>query len=176
MTTRRSGFQPRSRSSRIKDWGIGPQSVGGTLAADGKQLWSGGTTPGQNLTVIRTRGWVSYYLTTASVVGAGFRGASGIYMMTEDAFAIGVTAALDPILDANSDMWLWHSFFDVRAITATIADGVNAQACVMRQEIDSKVMRKGFDPERVMVGVTGALESASAVIEIQAETRQLFLS
>ncbi len=119
---------------------------------------------------------VRYYLTAAASVGDGFRGASGIYLMTEDAFTVGVTAFLDPLLDANSDMWLWHSFFDVRAITATITDGVNAVGAVVTQEIDSKAMRKGFDPERVMVGVTGVIETGVASMQVFADTRQLFLS
>ena len=113
-------------------------------------------------------------MTAAAAIGDGFRLASGIYMMTEDAFAQGGIAALDPIDDQNSDMWLWHSFADIRAITATIGDGVNAVSAVVRQEIDSKAMRKNFDPERVMVGVTQAIEAGTATMEIEAATRQLF--
>ena len=113
-------------------------------------------------------------LLTAAAAGDGFFGATGIYMMTEDAFAIGGTAALDPIDDANSDMWIWHSFWDVRAITTTISDGVNAVAASQRIVIDSKAMRKGFDPERVMVMITQVIESGTATAEMNAETRQLF--
>ena len=92
-------------------------------------------------------------------------------MMTSEAFAIGVTAALDPLTESNSDMWLWHSFFDIRRATA----GDDSQAIVQRIVIDSKAMRKGFDPERVMVGVVGATESGVATAEFHADTRQLFL-
>ncbi len=170
--TRRSVFQPRS-PRRIVDWGLGPaNSV--TITSPGKQLWTTGTSPSQNLTVIRTRGMIEYALITANAAGSGFVGASGIYMMTEDAFAVGVTAALDPLLDSNSDMWLWHSFFQTHAITSTIADGVNAVAAYHRVEIDSKAMRKNFDPERVMVGVTGVLETGTASLNIHADSRQLF--
>ena len=172
--TRRGAFP--ARSQRIRDWGVGPQEAGAVISADGKLLWSAGTAPIQNLMVIRTRGWISYYLLTTDAAGGGFRGASGIYLMTEDAFAVGATAVLDPLIDSNSDMWLWHSFFDVRSITATIADGVNAGAVLVRQEIDSKAMRKGFDPERVMVGVTGVIEGGTSTVRVQADTRQLFLS
>ena len=170
--TRRGGFPPRSR--RISDWGLGPASVNGSISASGKLLWSLATTPSQNLTLIRTRGEITYYLSAATAAVEGYQIASGIYMMTEDAFAIGATAALDPLSDANSDMWLWHRYADLRAITGTIADGVNAVACCVRQEIDSKAMRKDFDPERVMVGVTGAVESGTAVLRVHAECRQLF--
>lgn len=95
-------------------------------------------------------------------------------MMTEDAFLIGATAALDPIDDANSDMWIWHSFADLHQVTATTADGVNAGSNVFRQEIDSKAMRKEFDPERVMVGVTQVVEIGVATMIVKAQTRQLF--
>ena len=112
-------------------------------------------------------------MTAATAVGDGFRGAVGIYMMTTAAFAIGPTAALGPLTEANSDMWLWHSFFDLRIITATIADGVNAVAANHRIEIDSKAMRKDFDPERVLVGVTEVVEVGTATMENHAEVRVL---
>ena len=120
MAIRQRGFPRQSR--RRVDWGIGPQNLGTTISATGTQLWSTGTQPSENLTVVRTRGAISYYLRLADISIAGFRGASGIYMMTSAAFAIGVTATLDPLDEANSDMWLWHSFFDVRATTSTLAD------------------------------------------------------
>ena len=174
MTIRRGGFQPRGQTRRITDWGLGPAAFDEQITGSGKTLWSQGTTPSTNLTVIRTRGIVSVYRVSGVAVGDGFSGAHGIYMMTEDAFAVGVTAALDPQQDANSDMWLWHSFFDVRGITAIIANGVNAYATVSRIVIDSKAMRKNFDPERVMVGVTGVTLIGGSVAEIHADSRQLF--
>ena len=146
---RRSAFPARSR--RLTDWGFGPQEVDGNFTSTVVQIWSQGVTPIQNFTIMRTRGWWHGYLTAATVVGDGFRGAVGIYMMTTVAFAIGPTAALGSLTEANLDMWLWHSFFDLRIITATIADGVNAVAANHRIEIDSKAMRKDFDPERVLM-------------------------
>ena len=173
MTIPRRGFQRRGPRS-ITDWGLGPAEVGVNISADGKTLWSLGTTPGANLTLLRTRGLCDVTLLTSSGSSGGFRGAHGIYMMTEDAFLVGVTAALDPLSDANSDMWLWHSFFNVRASTASFADGVNAAGAHSSIIIDSKAMRKDFDPERVMVGVTGVVEAAVATCFLVADTRQLF--
>ncbi len=171
--TRRGGFQARG-PRRIVDWGLGPQATEEAISATGKTLWTVGTTPSQNLTVIRTRGLVSIYLLTATGVGDGFAGAHGIYMMTEDAFNVGVTAALDPLTDANSDMWLWHSFFDIDSGSTTFSDGVNAVRSTSRITIDSKAMRKNFGPERVMVGVTGVNERGAATAELHADCRQLF--
>ena len=175
MTTLRRGFQPRSRSRRTTDWGLGPADTGGVLSASGKSLWETGTAPAQNLTVVRTRGLIHLFLTGPVGVGDGYFGAVGIYLMTAAAFAIGVTAALSPLSESNSDMWLWHSFFDVRALNVTAGDkAVSAGAIHQRIEIDSKAMRKDFDPERVMVGVTAGQETGTAVLNWEAETRQLF--
>ena len=114
------------------------------------------------------------FLTVATAAGDGYAGAVGIYMMTEKAFAAGDASSLAPLADANSDMWLWHSFFDVRTLTTTLGDGVNAQAASVRIPIDSKAMRKDFDPERVMVGVTDVVEIGTATLIWHADTRQLF--
>ena len=141
----------------------------------GKFLWSTGTSPSLGFTVLRTRGYVSSILLAATAAGDGFFGAHGIYMMTEDAFAIGVTAALDPFLDSSSDMWIWHQFFDCRSLSGA-EGGVDAMASVARFQIDSKAMRKSFDPDRVMVGVTGVVLSGAATMETNAATRQLLMS
>ena len=172
--TRHGGFQRQSR--KTTDWGLGPANTGTLLTASGKTLWNVGTSPSQNFTVIRTRGNVSVYQFEGIAALDGFAGAHGIYMMTEDAFAVGVTAALGPQGDANSDMWLWHSFFDVQTISTSETDGVNAVAVVSRITIDSKAMRKDFDPERVMVGVTEVTETGGAQAKLTAQTRQLFKS
>ena len=139
-------------------------------------FWTTGTAPAQNLTLLRTRGLFAINLISATAAGDGFFGAVGIYMATSKAFAAGIGSMLGPFADSNSDMWLWHSFFDVRAITATIGDGVNAATAGMRVEIDSKAMRKNFDPERVMVGIVEGIEVGTASCKFHADTRQLFLS
>ena len=173
MTIRRGGFQARG-PRRTTDWGVGPAATDEALTVTGKTLWTTATAPSDNFTLIRTRGYVSVTMNSAGAALDGFVGAHGIYMMTEDAFTVGATAALNPLTQSNSDMWIWHSFFDVRLLTATLADGVNAFAAVSRIEIDSKAMRKDFDPERRMVGVTAVREQGAAVAELFAETRQLF--
>ena len=177
MSYRRGGSRAQSRGPRrISDWGLGPSASDQSVSTGTKTLWSTGTAPSQNLTVVRTRGFVRCILQTAGAAADGFALAHGIYMATEDAFAVGVTAMLDPFADASSDMWLWHSWGDVRSITATIADGVNAFSVVHQVEIDSKAMRKDFDSDRVMVGITGHVESGTASFELHANTRQLFLT
>ncbi len=175
MTFRSNGSRRPSRVRRSVDWGFGPADIGQTISATGKTLWATGITSAAiNLTIVRTHGLVSTYLLTAAAAADGYEGAHGIYMMTEDAFAIGVTAALDPFQDASSDMWLWHSFFDVRAISATASNEDNTGSGTMRIVIDSKAMRKNFDPDRVLVGVTGVTETGTATMRLNANTRMLF--
>ena len=174
MATRRGGFRAPRVSRRISDWGVGPQARDTSLSGSVTVLWTTGTSPSQNLTVVRTRGLVAATQVLSGAIGDGFFGAHGICMVNEDAFAVGASAVPDPIDDSNSDLWLWHSFFDVRTVTGTIADGVNAVGCVSKIVIDSKAMRKDFDPEMVMVGITQVLESGTATVEIHADTRQLF--
>jgi len=74
--------------------------------------------------------------------------------------------------DSNWDSWMWHSFFDVRSITGTIADGVNAAGVDQRVEIDSKAMRK-WDPADIMVLMTEFVESGNATVKVNADSRIL---
>ena len=124
------------------------------------------------LTVIRMRGHASIYLQSADAVGAGFQGAVGIGIATSAAVAAGVASVPTPIDEEDWDGWMFHTFFDIRAITATIADGVNAFAAVARIPIDSKAMRK-FDEDMTMFGVWQVVESPNAVAEAQANVRLL---
>ncbi len=169
------GSALRGRTRRPTDWGLGPEQDGLiAIAANATVLWSAGVVPVATVfTIMRIRGYVSVWLEASAGIGDGFAFAHGIYMMDSDSFAVGVTAALDPIGDADSDQWIWHSFGDVRTITATIADGVNAGSVYNRIEIDSKAMRKGFDSERVLVGVTQFVETGTATVEMHADSRVL---
>jgi len=168
---RRSGFPARSR--RTTAWGLGPQERDGNFSATGSALWSSGsqTTLGK-VTIVRTRGIVHAVCNVADAAGAGFAGAHGIALVTTAAFDVGVTAVPTPITEQDWDGWLWHSFFDVRSVTATIADGVNGVSVNSLIEIDSKAMRK-FDEDMTLVGVTEVVESTNAQLEVQADVRLL---
>ena len=65
-----------------------------------------------------------------------------------------------------------HHYFDVRAITATEADGSNAFATVQKIVIDSKAMRK-FGSEQILFGSLDVTETGTSVMRLQAETRVL---
>ena len=109
---------------------------------------------------------------TAAAAGDGFFGAVGLGKVSEQAAGVGVTAVPSPMDEENWDGWLWHSYFDIRAITATIADGVNAGIAYQRLVIDSKAMRK-VDSADVIVGAISVVESGTATMEMNADSRQL---
>lgn len=174
MTIPRRGIQRRG-PRRVSDWGLGPsEEQTTTISATGRLLWATAISPSQNLTIVRTRGFVAYTLLSGASAGDGFFGASGICMLTDAAVSIGVTAVPDPLTEANSDVWLWHSYFDIRLVTATISDGVNASGAYMRQVIDSKAMRKDFDPTRTVVGITTVREQGVSTMVLNADCRMLF--
>ncbi len=104
--------------------------------------------------------------------GDGFLGAVGIALVNSDAFAAGVASVPGPQSDANWDAWMWHSYFDTRVITATLADGVNGPAASQRIEIDSKAMRK-WDLSETLVMVIEGTEQGTAQIKFNADTRIL---
>ena len=168
-------FQHPRGPRRATSWGIGPKSTPLVFTASEKLLWTNGVTAvgGSAYTLIRTRGYVAAYLTVAGAIGAGFRGAHGILMVSEEAFTAGVASLPGPLTDSFSEQWLWHSYFDCHAITATIADGSNAVSHVQRIEIDSKAMRKGFDNARIICGVTEVVEVSTATLQVHADSRLL---
>jgi len=173
---RRSGFRHRDRSRRVKTWGFGPDAIDQTLNSTSSVIWTDGiaTTIGE-LTLLRTRGQISVTQNVGSAIQDGFAGAHGICMVTLPAFTAGVGSVPSPITESDWDGWIWHEFWDVRVLTATIADGVNAVSVVHRSVIDSKAMRKGFDDQMRIIGVTEVVEGGTASVELHGDTRMLFL-
>lgn len=164
------GFPARSR--RLTSWVLGPEANDVGASANATVLWTQTTVTTEPITVIRTRGVCQLYLTAASAIGDGFAGALGIGIVSDQAAAAGAASVPDPKSEVDWDGWLWHSFFDLRVLSTTLADGVNASVASVRIEIDSKAMRK-WDESMTMIGVLGAVESGTAVMEMQADCRML---
>jgi len=161
---------------RATSWLVGPQARDESVSITGLSLWTLGVLNlGEDVTVVRTRGLFSAFLRSATAVGDGFFGAVGIGIVTQKSFAIGSTAMPGPLTEVDWEGWLFHSFFDIRAVTATIADGVNAVKTVLQMEIDSKAMRKFEGDSTVsMFGMVEVVESGTSVMEYHAEVRQLW--
>ena len=169
----------RFRGSRVARrqtaWQQGPESVGAAITSTSAALWSAtgaSMASGREVTIVRTRGWMHAVMNISDTAQGGFRGACGIGIATIEAIAAGVAAVKHPLGDIEWDGWLWHSVFDVRTITSTIADGSNAAAVSQRVEIDSKAMRKISD-EEVMFGVVEVVEVGISSMQLWANTRVL---
>ena len=118
--------------------------------------------------LIRTRGFIHYFLNAATAQGDGFFGAVGLGITTGFAFAAGSASCPGPLTESDWDGWFWHSFFDVRLAETSLFNSFAHQ----RIEIDSKAMRK-LDSQDVIFGMTEVLESGTAVLEMHGDTRLL---
>ena len=111
-------------------------------------------------------------VTAADAVLAGYDGAVGICVVSENAFNAGIASVPTPVTDVAWDGWLWHHFFSLRAVTATIGDGVNGPAVVWKIIIDSKAMRKTNITD-VEIAVIETTETTSASLHARIDTRSL---
>ena len=171
-TSRGSNRSPRRR----KSWELGPGSVTGqsTLSSTTSVLAATGSAAiPDGLTLLRTRGFVSLFLTSISAASTGFSGAFGIGITTTQAFAdVGVTACPTPIDEQFWDGWIFWEAFSVKAITSTLADGVNARSSYLRIPIDTRAMRK-LREEDVIYSVIQVTESGTATMEWATDSRVL---
>ncbi len=173
---RRRGFPARGLRSpgRLTAWALGPNETGVAFTTVTQGLWTTGValTSGK-ATIVRIRGYIELMIQASSAVDGGFSGAIGLGLVTTPAFDIGATAVPGPVTELDWDGWMWHHFFSIRTMTATIADGANAYSAVQKIDIDTKAMRR-FDEDMTLIGVieTGA-ESGAATLRAHADTRVL---
>ncbi len=172
MAPRRAGFPNRVRTRRNTDWSFGPDILVQTVSTSTKLLGTTSLTVTEQQTIVRIRGLFHVTLTAAAAADNGFAGAVGIALVNSDAFAQGINSIPGPVTDAHWDAWMFHSFFDVRSITATIADGVNAVAVEQRVPIDSKAMRK-WDPAETLIIMAEFVETGTATARVNADMRML---
>ena len=170
---RSRGYRSRSTSRRSVTWGLGATAADENVSATGKTIWTQGAVSGVSETmIVRTRGYWEGVLKAATAAGDGFIIGLGLAVVTSEAFAVGVTVVPGPLTDNDWDGWFWHHVTGLRASTATIADGVNAVGAFVRVDIDSKAMRK-IDVGEVVMGIVEVIESGTATMEFNADTRQL---
>ena len=160
-------------------WGLGPEAALTPLTGSAVNGWSLFSFPiVQGATLIRTRGEIMLWLTAATALNDGFRGAVGIAVTTVSAATIGATAIPSPITDDDWDGWLWHHYFSLRAPGPIVQAAValqtdNSLTSSVRYEIDSKAMRKIPDSEFAIVGVLEVALTGTAVMAYEAQTRLL---
>ncbi len=139
------GFPRRAQSQRRRTaWTEGVNQDPINVTGAGKSLWTNGlVTSLENTTVVRTHGFLHLQLDLATAAGDGMIGASGICVVTEDAFAVGVTAVPSAYDDMSWDGWLWHQLWSVRGVAAQSigADVARNASADLFFKIDSKAIR-----------------------------------
>jgi len=170
---RRSGFSPRRTSSGVaRDWGQGPGGSNPTaVSATGQTILGAGiSTTGSELTLLRTRGILSWVMTgPPGSDGDGYFGAVGIGVVSEQAFVAGVASIPSPVDESQWNGWLWHQYMEIHATDISLGTG----GLFHRVEVDSKAMRK-FDASVVLVAVQEVTEIGAASMNVFFDTRILF--
>ena len=172
----RNGYsRARSQSRRQTGWAFGPGgSAVTTFSSSITTIVGAGVLTGvDGNTVVRIRGGLYAQLSSVAAITDGFHVGFAIGICTVEAFAVGVTAVPSPIDDMAFDGWLYHRFFDVHAVSATIGDGVNANAVTFRTEVDTKAMRKLPDGY-VLYSVVQTVEDGTATMDVFFDSRALF--
>ena len=132
----RGGFQ--RGAVRLTEWDATvPESAFQGLAANTAVLDSTFATVDAE-TIIRTRGLLTVRTDQVSALEDPF-GAVGMCVVSDQAVAIGVTAIPTPYTDAESDLWLFHSFW---AAPITLATGAAFANVSTQIHLESKAMRR----------------------------------
>ncbi len=127
-------------------------------SAVGSTLYSFGFVPVvSGLTIIRLRG----ELIVSSLMNAAtdaMQLATGIIMVSDEAFAAGVASIPSPVTDEDDD-WMWHQWHSVQSGTL----GAPGQGTEYRFIIDNKAMRK-FPTGKTICAVTEVIVEAGTVV------------
>ena len=179
MARARRGFV-RGAARRRTGWNLGPASgaSGGfvqTISATGSLLMTQGflvVTDG--VTLIRVRGQLMLALATVAAAGDGFTGAFGIGVVPGGArgfTGVGGGALPIPITNAEDETWIWHQFFAMQSIVASVDQSEGS--AVYRQQVDTKAMRKMNDGDILYASIEVA-EVGTATMDIHFDSRALF--
>jgi len=149
---------------RLTAWSEGTGGTGDTTVSTTAPAFVGAviTAVVEGITLIRMRGYVQMWLTSATAGGDGLTGAFGIGIASTAAVAAGIASVPTPITDQAAENWLYWQGFTVRQIGAT---EVGSNEGLWRAEIDSKAMRKTPGDVTVYAAVeVGAVVGAAAMI------------
>ena len=165
------GFRPvPTRTCRKTSWSIGPGSSALTVVSTNATtiLGQGASFILDGLTIVRIRGSLRMFLTTAGAV-EGFHCAVGMGIVTDEAFAVGQSAMPRPIADAGWNGWMYHRYFDVMSLS-TLAAGDNNNWVAF--EVDTKAMRKVAANETLFMSLQH-VEIGTAVAQVLFDSRVL---
>ncbi len=112
----------------------------------------------------------------ATAAGDGLFGALGLAIVSDEAFAVGVTAIPGPFTDAPWGGWFWHEYFHLRGVAAQSqgADIPRNTTGDMFLKIDSKAQRKLGENQTIVGMIEVGAEQGTAGAVFVADTRMLF--
>ena len=175
----RGSFRGRGTTARrITAWAAGPATGGDPgspelISQSGTTSATVSVTPtAEGITLVRTRGVLSFKQVTATAAGDGFNGAFGILLAGNEAVTAGAASLPDPQDESGDERWLYHTFFRITSNTTTAADiGADNGAGIVI-DVDSKAMRK-FPVDLRMVAMLGVVEEGTATMEWMFDSRAL---
>ncbi len=175
MARRSSGF-PRARSQRrLTAWNQGTGGTGVLQLTGNASLFVGSALQAlvEGVTIIRLRGYLRAILTSGASPNDGFAGAFGIGIASLAAVTAGIASVPTPITEQGSENWLYWRAFSLQVMSATFADGVNANGVFFDYEIDTRAMRK-FPTDLAIYAAVEVVENGTAVMELWHDSRSLF--
>jgi len=166
---------------RISSWDLGPGGTGAQTQLSGSivSIVNAAITPTEDgLTVVRIRGELSMYLSSADVAQSGFSGAFGIGKATAAAVLAGAASVPTPITEEGWDGWLYHRFFTMKAVApldggaSADLDGLSVPQCSRVIEVDTRAMRK-LDIEDSVFAIVEVIEVGTSVFNWSFNSRML---
>ena len=153
----RSTGRTGGHGRRLTDWtSTAPEGGWSGLSASTAVIDSSFTTvSGDPETIIRSVGQFAVQTDQIAASEEPF-GAVGLCVVSDEAFAIGVTAVPTPYVDADSDLWLFHQFW---ATGVFFGDGTGFASLLQRYTLESKAMRR-ISGDQVLILV---VENASVL-------------
>ena len=131
-----------------------------------------GLQSGGGLTLIRSRGRYNVHFDPTSVADTVQVGL-GLMLITDDAFAIGSTAAPGPISDADYD-WIWYQLLLMGPAFTATESGNDLQQNTGYMELDSKAMRKIKPNQTLCFAAEGLVINGGGTIDVTLTARHLF--
>jgi len=173
---RRGSFPIRTGTTRRQtSWAGGPKSntnggLGSAFASSATRVGAVVSTALQDgLTLVRLRGELVFWLTSATATNQGYHGAIGVGNFTDAAIAVGVTALPAPLDEEGWDGWLYHRYFSCMSTGPIVAAAVSTEPglassvnAAIRLEVDSKAMRKTPLDTSLLVSVQMVLVGTAA--------------
>ena len=160
-------------SRRRTGWEEGPgiQTLSQFTTSTAAILGAGQSFNLDGFTIVRIRGLLDMFLTTATANGSGFVGAFGIGIVTDAAFAVGITAVPTPLTEIEWEGWMYHQFISVHGPAGTTAfPAISAGSQIV---VDTKAMRKIGSDEVLMAVIEVTEDVADATLNVRFGSRML---